>query len=363
MSNYKYFPIIKTRDAELRCFEHISDSNLNQMLPIYELTKSRKTTKTPDGDIHRRMSKIKDLQHGRPFILDLSTDEAYSNPQIEQLLSERGSFYEWQIFIFELYSELNIIPMIHVYEDDNGILEEVKKFVSYASSKKNLLAIRLPFDLTPNEVDFYLSPIRDNLKNNSKLIVLLDAGFIRHEADADTSKISNMFIETFQAVSKCLSNRLEDAVMLCSSFPSSPAQEGAKNASNRAEADSEGEFTIYEEIIYQEILMEGVHIKYGDYASINNEQIEIRGGTFVPRIDIALPDGKTFIYKRYRRDDGSYQRCANKMIEDERYVNNKGWADEEIALAASGKPTGISPAYWISVRMEYYINSRLKLRT
>ncbi|EJL6695843.1 beta family protein, partial [Vibrio cholerae] len=92
MSEYKYFPIIKTRDAELKCFQNLDKIILDQILPIYELTKSRKTTKTPDGDINRRMGQIKDIQGGNPFILDLCTDDKYINPQIEQLIDEYQGF-------------------------------------------------------------------------------------------------------------------------------------------------------------------------------------------------------------------------------------------------------------------------------
>lgn len=86
----------------------------------------------------------------------------------------------------------------------------------------------------------------------------------------------------------------------------------------------------------------------------------MKGGSFVPRIDIA--SNNMFIYKRYRRDDGSYPKCAIKMKEDERYLPIGTWADKEIELASQGKPTGISPSFWIAVRMNYYITSRVYLR-
>lgn len=363
MTTYKYFPLIKTRDAELRCFENLSEGTLSQLLPIYELTKSRKTTKTPDGDIHRRMSKIEEIQKGKPFILDLNTDDSYSNTQISQLLSPHKNFYEWQIFLFELYAHLNIIPVVHLYEDDSGSFTEVREFVSIASEKKNELAVRIPYDLSEAEINHYLKPIKDGLKSGCKIFVLLDASYIRNEAEESLESVSNMFIESLAAVERCLENSLQYIVMVCTSFPSSPAQEGAKNAGRRAEADSQGDFPVFEEKIYKKIRDEGFHIGYGDYVSINTEQIEIKGGTFVPRIDILTDDGHTFFYKRYRRNDGSYPRCAKAVVEDSRYNDNKGWADQEIALAAQGTPTGISPAFWISVRMEYYINTKLKLRS
>jgi len=297
MSAFVYFPLIKTRDSELRCFEHIDDDDFAKILPIYELTKSRKTPKAPDGDIYRRMKQIANIQKGRPFILDLSTDEKYSNPQIEQLLSEYDGFKEWQYFLFDLHNELNIVPMVHLYEDDNGEFSDVEKFVQEASSRTKLLAVRLPYDLSYEEIEHYLNPIVSNLNEGCKLYVLLDAEFVRAKPISDV--VATFLDACFST--ETFGSKIEDVVMLCSSFPSSVAQAGGD--------DIAGSFKICEEDIFQGITAE-FPIKYGDYASINTEQIEMKGGTFVPRIDIASLDGKSFTYKRYRRNNSGYVRAA-----------------------------------------------------
>lgn len=350
MSDYKYFPLIKTRDAELRCFQHLSDSTLDQILPIYELTKSRKTTKAPDGDIHKRMGKIEEIQGGKPFILDLSTHEKYLNPQIEQLLNEEDGFDSWKCFI-NLYKHLNIIPMIHLYADDTLSFTEVESFVSEMSKTRPMLAVRLPYDLETEDISVYLEPIFRSLHQNCKVIIIFDADYIRKEASSDLDLVVSTFIDSISTANE-YEEYIEDIVMLCTSFPSNVRVVGGD--------DAEGEFQIFEEAIYQGI-SESVNVKYGDYTSINTEQIEMKGGTFVPRIDIALAN--TFIYKRFRRGDGSYPRCALRMKADPRYIPKETWADSEIELASQERPTGISPSYWISVRMDYYIKTRLEMRT
>jgi ribosomal protein S18 acetylase RimI-like enzyme len=350
MSEFLYFPIIKTRDSELRGFEHIDDSDFSKILPIYELTKSRKTLKAPDGDIYRRMKQIADIQKGRPFILDLSTDERYRNPQIDQLLSEHDGFKEWQYFVFDLHSELNIIPMIHLYEDDNGEFADVELFVKSASARTNFLAVRLPYELSNEEIEYYLNPIVRNLNERCKLYVVLDAEFVRTKQVDD---VVDIFLEACSGTEK-FKDKIESVVMLCTSFPSNVAQTGGEDIS--------GSFSIYEEDIYQGV-SEEFSIKYGDYASINTEQIEMKGGTFVPRIDIASLDGKTFTYKRYRRKSGGYVKAAEHTLSDTKSYQSLGiWADREIAAAAANSPSGISPSFWISVRMNYYIKSRILLR-
>ncbi|MCG6391418.1 beta family protein [Vibrio fluvialis] len=345
MSDFKYFPTIKTRDAELKCFSKLEPNVLRQVLPIYELTKSRKTNKTPDGDIHRRMKQIKEIQGELPFILDLCTSEKYINPQIEQLIDEYEGFYDWRYFL-NLYSDMNIIPMVHLYEDEQMTFAEVTKFVIEMSGVKTHLAVRIPYNLDEDDIRNYLAPIANNLQNGCTLFVLLDADHIRNK---DTQELADSFEIAFNEV-MCFGDRIEDVVMLCSSFPRSPADYGE---------DHLGEFTILEEQLFQN-LKQRVPIKYGDYASINTEQIEMKGGTFVPRIDVSLAD--KFIYKRYRRNEGSYPKCAQQMELDTRYIKIGCWADDEITLANNNKPSGISPSFWIAVRMNYYVTSRVTLR-
>ncbi|MDR5886530.1 beta family protein [Vreelandella janggokensis] len=350
MNKFLYFPMIKTRDSELRCFANIKEGDFNDLLPIYELTKSRKTKKTPDGDIYRRMKQIGAIQNGRPFILDLCTDPKYINPQIEQLLSPHFGFKDWQYFVFDLHNELNIIPMIHIYEDQGGVAEEVEAFVDAASQRTPFLAVRLPYDLGREDVARYLEPIISALKNGCKIYVVLDAGFVRNDPVSD---IVDEFLDSYEGLVD-LKYGIEDVVIMSTSFPSTPAKEGG--------GDSKGQFDIFEENIYQGVVEEH-NVKYGDYVSINTEQIEIKGGTFVPRIDVAAENGFSFSYKRYRRNRGGYVLCAKETIKDTgNYTPLGTWADEEIKLAANDSPSGISPAFWISVRMNYYIETRLRLR-
>jgi hypothetical protein len=352
MSDYKYFPIIKTRDAELRCFQNLEKNVLKQLLPIYELTKSRRTKKAPDGDIHRRMNQISEIQGDLPFILDLCTDDKYINPQIRGLLSHHHGFLDWQYFLFDIHSNKNIVPMVHVYEDEFGIADEVGEFVRVASEKKPSIAVRLPYDLDVDDLIKYIKSIVNHMNPSCTLYVLFDAEYVREIAESGVDKISDQYIQSCKAMDE-FGTKIEDVVMLCTSFPSSVAAVGGH--------DSEGSFTIYEDQIYKSIIEE-CPIKYGDYASINTEQIEMKGGTFVPRIDISTADGSEFFYKRFRRSDGSYVRCASYMLKDPRYNNLECWADTEIELASNVKPTGISPSFWISVRMNHYIKRRLLLR-
>jgi|SRR5471030_255009 len=341
MSKYCYFPLLKTRDAELKAISRFNNDDFDNVLPIYELTKSRKTNVAPDGDIHRKMTALKEIHGDRPFILDVTSNEKYINYQLEQLLDESNFFYEWQYFI-NLYNNLNIIPMIHLYDEDD--FTEVSGFVREMSKSKDYLAVRLPYYL--DNYKKFISPIFDNLSANCKLFVILDGEQVmkgKSEAIIEGFNFACSELEVFR-------HKIEDIITVCTSFPLSPAAEGQ---------DDHGEFPIIEEDIFNSVSLE-FDVKYGDYGSINIQQVEIKGGTFVPRIDICQ-DNK-FIYKRYRRNAGSYILCAQKMLLDERYKSLGIWADDEINSAANGEPSGISPSFWIAVRMNYFMTSRTRLR-
>lgn len=354
MDNYVYFPIIKTRDAELRCFKNLDSETKNVIMPIYELTKSRRTSLVPDGDINRRMNDIKGIQKHEPFILDLTTDDRYINPQIEKLLDERNGFAEWQYFVFEQYRDLNIIPMIHLY--GGGDYLEVKQFVSEASKKvkSKRLALRLPGDLAKKELEEILINIKEVLEAECKLFVILDVGYFT--GNDSLKKVSGDLITAYQVCEK-YNAYISEVIIVSTSFPLNPAQAGKE--------DKSGSFEVFEEKLYYEVRRYAPDVKYGDYVSINIEQVELKAGTFVPRIDIISKECNIFYYERYRRNEGGYVECA-KAVKDNKEKNGYSdfgiWANDQIELAAKGIPEGISPSYWISVRMNYYIYQKIKHR-
>lgn len=338
MSQYIYTPVIKTRDAELKAFANLKQNIKNSILPIFELTKSRKTKNIPDGDIHKRMVEIKKIAGENPFILDLSTNEKYLNPQIETLLSPNNGFYEWVYFI-NSYSHLNIIPMIHIYDDED--FSDIEAFVSSPHLRGRDFAVRLPYD--EQNINEFIDPIIRNLEN-SNLYVIIDVGQISSNLNEIETSIKERIIE----IKSCRYNKIK-IIVTATSFPKLVGPYGENN----------GEFPISEEILYQKLKKE-FDIIYGDYGSINIEQVEIKGGTFIPRIDISLSD--KFFYERYRRHEGSYARCAKNIVKNIKYIPIQSWADEEIILASVDAPSGISPSFWIAVRMNYFMTKRVMMR-
>ena len=120
---FYYFPILKSRDAELRAYEKLSEIDKVKILPILELTRSRITQKNQKGSVKKKMEEISRIFSENYFILDLTTEETLDNDEIQNmLLSNNDGYKEWVDFVMK-YNELglNFIPCIHYNPDRCGI--------------------------------------------------------------------------------------------------------------------------------------------------------------------------------------------------------------------------------------------------
>lgn len=353
MNSQKYFPVLKTKDAELRAIANLSENTASKIMPIYELTKSRISKNNEFGDISKRLSQIGSIQKKRPFILDVTTDESQKNHQTESILDPSGGYKTWRETL-NAYPKLNICPAIHINFEEDEELENTKKFLNLSTSKHSQFALRLPCDLELDDYEFILEAVYSELNEESKLFILLDEKDIRAEAKkSGISSIAGRFEHAYNILAQIAESSTPKTELVCiaGSFPASPAQE--------AGGENFGKFTIYEHGLYTRLKESCPIFKFGDYGSININQTEIRGGTFIPRIDFC--DDRTFYYHRYRRHEGSYIKCAQNVRGDANYKPQNTWGDREIALAAAGTPSGISPSFWISVRVNNYMTRRAQL--
>lgn len=342
MSLPSYIPILKSADAELRAFSHLDDEVKDQILPLFELTRSRSSKRLPEGDIFKRVDQIKENVDGRPFILDLTTFDNLINSQIEELLDPGNGFDHWCSFVEGLGIDA-LIPMIHAIDDDplNDLASEVQRL---DANFKHLAFRADMFD--PDTPDYYRT-IHDNISDIDKLIVVIDASFIRQAHSKTFSQTAIRRIDEILRVSK------PGMVFVSgSSFPRSVTDYGE---------DLNDMFPLEEVLFYRLVRdhYDGIEVFYSDYATVHPIRYDVRGGNWVPRVDLILED--MIIYYRYRRDDGGYVRAAAAAVADPAYISIGSWGDSEIAAAASGNPNGRSPAYWISVRINSHITRKAKI--
>jgi hypothetical protein len=357
----KYTPVVKTGEAELRALQNLHANIKNSILPIIELTRSRSTKDMDRGDINKKVAKLYEAYGPRPFIVDLTGIKELQNAQIEKLLLSTSGYDNWVKFVEELKSLFpDIVPTIlnsddidNLNELDKRLLLQVKKL----DRKFDKIVYRCPIEDTSFAYD--LDIIAKGMDLAEKLIFVVDAEFIRQK------KASEFADRAIQIVNAIQSYKINTVVLAATSFPSNPTEFGN---------DDSGELNL-EEITFFDLVKtnfktSNLNLVYGDYASINPVRNDQKGGRgWIPRID--FPTKTDLFYYRKRkeknREDGysdAYEKVARLLIRDPKYKSIRSllkscWGIEQIESAADGMPLGLSPSYWISVRMNIYITLRL----
>lgn len=342
MIKQKYVPLIKTTDAELRGYSELAMDVKDQLLPLFELTKSRKTKLEPYGNVEKRMLKIKNVLGDRPFILDLTTHPDMDNYQIKDLLDKHDGFKCWREFL-ESHSDYKIIPVVHVNPDE---LEETTKLVRWLDSRYEKFVFKA--ESSDGELPSYLDSIVAGCSDVNKLLIIIDAQFV--ENDNFHAKCAGSIARANEANDLY---GIKNIVIASSSFPRS-----VYNHTSDCR-DSEGSFARFDEKLVAAVTSStDVNIIYGDYASIHPARYQVGGGTWVPRIDYPLEN--SYIYTRYRRNVGGYIKAAEEMVLNSMFTALDCWGYDEIKASAEGEPNGLSPSYWIAVRLNLHITEKVK---
>lgn len=333
----KYIPLLKTTDAELKGYEKLSAQAKDAMLPLFELTKARRTKKDTYGDISKRMDRLSEITGGRKFILDLTSHDDLSNYQIEDLLTPYSGFSNWVDFLSR-YKNLSIIPAIHI---DPSNLNETKALAKKLAAYP-LLALRVEsFD---QDIRKYLQEINTALNGLEKLILIIDHEFIKPDQLPEKIQAG---INQLDSILNSL--RPGSTAIASSGFPKS-VQGHTKTCEYHG-----GWFEKTELALFEGIKNSTQHeIIYSDYGSVHPVRYNGAMSTWVPRVDFSLW-GK-YIYTRYRRNDGGYSAAARDMLQHPEYSRlNSCWGCDEIEHAATEHPNGLSPAHWISVRVNIHL--------
>jgi len=346
IGRFKYFPLVRTRQAELKALSHINWTKLPGVCPIVELTASRRTSKDKVGDIQKNLDALANGINLDRFILDVTLEPAFSNPQTVRLLDSTDAFQKWRAFLPNVTCK-GLIPAIHIAEDMKP--EDLRSEVESLAGNYESLAVRLDYSEPTNAL--YIHEILKVLNDPRRLCVIIDGGFIRKNRAADHESLFRSAIDA----TKVVGHEAPIFVTLSSSFPSSVVQRDYGR-------DHEGEFPL-EEIVLTRLVQEresDAAVVHGDYATIHPIRYpEIYGG-WVPRVDVPLKD--EVFYFRYRREEGGYELAAKHVVEDRRYKSIGSWGNRQIEMAAAGEPEGLSPSHWIAVRVNIHIETQAQIR-
>ena len=352
MYKFCYFPILKTTEAELKAYDNLDESVKLEILPVFELTKSRISKNNPHGILAKKLEKLSKVIKRRPVIFDLTTEPTYSNIEIEKMIYNASDGYrEWITFLKNEKEKFTIIPTVHYNpykkKDVRYQVDQLRKYFSCVAFRVEVFQQN-----SDTYVQDFFSFCRDT--GYKKTILVLDGKYFREDNK------NNLFKKEVLKLTKNITSGNHHVVCAFSSFPKSPKSFGE---------DSHGSIKMLESETNQRIILNSNNgnnnIYHGDYASIHPVRYNTGGGGWIPRIDVPLND--KCIYRRYRRDDGSYIRCAKEIINNEESYKKiediPTWGDEEIQYAYEGNPRGKHPSHWIAVRSNLYMTKQyLRLR-
>ena len=345
LRNTQYVPVIRTRRAELKGLSYIQKATLRHIVPLIEYTKSRRSSKNPDGSISISIEKTKDILGDQPYIADITSLKNLQNKEILQLLNPENNFSKWTEFVKKQLPP-NCVPTLHLTLPFSE--ESLKTQVSKFRDQHEYLAVRIPTSY--DEYTDVLKTLQGILGNLEKIVILIDASFVQPRVvDGAVAKLTEM-------VRECNKYAPIFCSTLASSFPNSVVSTGYGG-------DEHGAFALTEVTISEKIknTFPEATIVHGDYASIHPLDFDGTITNWVPRVDVPL--NKHLYYYRYRRDDGGYIHAAKRAVKDKAYVRLNCWGCDNIEDAAKGEPQGRNPAHWIAVRLNIHMTRQIKRLT
>ena len=360
-----YYLIVKTGDSELRALEHTSDSVLNSITPVIELTRGRKQpSKEKDAEkkkleipkypYEKKLAKVKEIFAGRRIVMDITSDEGLMSQEIDLLYDPADGYSRWVDFLVGLKGEKcfsEIIPSIIISSEDEdieaGIANEVEKLTA------NFDRIVYRSDIFDDNCYDDIAIVKEHL-NGKKLIILIDCSYV---IQANISNYTDKVKARINNLKRLIPSGTE-IIVSATSFPRTVTEIGD---------DVYDEFKLSEVVMSEDLAKFGLSSSYSDYGSINpvrNDDIIMARG-WVPRIDVPLRD--IIFYHRVRRPSGvksyagTYTQVANETLKDVKFPRhlNGNWGIQQIVNCASGMNPSSAPGFWISVRMCIHIETQV----
>jgi hypothetical protein len=329
-----YSPVIRSRAAELRGLKELSDAARQGILPIVELTRSRRTSRNPSGSIDKSIEAVREILKDQPFVADLTSLPSLQNSEFDRLLDDAGAFEAWTNLAVGTLPK-HCIPVAHLLEPFD--LGEFRSQVSKLLPKFNRIAVRVPTSY--GDFPKLVLGLREIFSDPGQLFLVVDAGYVNEKNRAGAAARLNEMLDPVSGW------ELFRKSIASSSFPNSVVSAGGD--------DAQGEFILSEVRLWKELASKFPDLAYGDYAGIHPMDFTGTVTNWVPRVDVMLEE--YFYYHRYRRSDGGYVKAAYEALNDSRYVPLECWAQENIKLAAAGSPAGRSPSFWIANRVNFHL--------
>lgn len=334
--DYKYYPALRTRPAELLGYSKLTGANKDDLLPL--ITLSPWSSKS---DLDESISQLDSTFDARSYILDISREPLHQVSSIHHLLSDDAHFSAWRDLITRLP---NAIPIIQLTGGRlPRIIRQIQSFID--TGRRVAFRVSVPVQELPI-VTVALATLRDL----TQTIVFIDQGYIRDSFSAHAI-----------AAAESINTLREDfpdlvIALLATSFPSSPLKHQDEDSSGRS-----GTIAMLERELHRSLGGDDVCI-YGDYSSIHSKVYPGGGGRYNCRIDLPLD----FEWKYERRtdcDSSGYIDCAQTLLKRFPSIRTQNcWGAQKIVAAAQGDIENMKSARpWIAARVNMHITRQLTL--
>lgn len=337
--DYRYFPTLRTRQAELKGLEQLDVDRKRQIVPLLTLGRWPRAL-----DFTKAADKARDCMAGLPYFLDLTTDARHLIEHQSTLRDPANGFAAWRTFV-------NGYPLaIPVVQTTGGAAaQSVRDQVLAFEGQVGRVAFRIrDFSFDTPMVLAALSEMHDPYK----AIVFIDCQYIRNALSAYIAA-SVATIDSLRAAFPGLV-----IVVLSTSFPLSTIS-FSDPATQRS-----GFIDIQERNLHSSIGGDSVAI-YGDHASIHSvvyDDTTIM--TWAARIDFPRELDWHFERRPRVQSEAGYIDCAQSLVASEPDIGTRNiWGEQMIVDAAAGRPHAKAPASWISVRVNIHLSRQIDFST
>lgn len=331
---YQYFPVLRTRQAELKGLDMLDDERRAKIIPMLTLGRWPKAL-----DFTRAAEKAEEATKGHPHFLDLTTDGAHLADQQKLLREPSDAFAAWRNFVAQYR---NAIPVVQLVA--NSRVRDTTRQAQLIERTSGKLAFRIRDFATDTPLVINALSALDDPKS---AIVFIDCQYIRNALTA------------YGAASIATINQLRAEfpelmiALLSTSFPSSTI--------SFADAGGErGSIDILERNLHASIGGNEV-AAYGDHASIHSvvyDDAPIM--RWAARID--YPRNLDWYFERRPQNqtaDG-YISAAQGIVASDPDIGTRGiWGEKMIIDAAQGNPHAKAPGPWISVRVNIHLSRQI----
>jgi hypothetical protein len=323
---------------------------------LIEITRGRKVTRenVTAYPFDKRLSRIKKVFQGQTVAFDLTSDDALTSQEIDELYDYSNGYQKWVDFLVKIKGEAifnEIIPTILLNANDPDFNDNL--LLQVQELNKHFSSILYRNSITDEDCYLDFELLKDEFKKLN-LYVMIDCGYT---PQASHKSFATKSIKRLENLKSIVHNITTQYIVTGTSFP--------KNVTELSASFSDT-FSISEIQIHQDVCEQYPDVIYGDYASINpirNDTVIMANG-WVPRIDVALPNA-IYYYKKKREKSAYapiYKQVAQLVINDNRFPDNLGnnWGIMQIKTCAEDAAPSSSPSFWISVRMNIHIAQQVK---